>query len=270
MWDQLILNPMVNALLFLYSLLGGQLWLAIILFTVLIKLITFPLNWQQMKSQQAMQDMQASKDWQDIQKKHAKDKEKLAQAQMKLYKEKGVNPLGSCLPTLIQFPVLIGLYQSITRVLPTAPLQLLDLSNHIYSFFPNVERLIPLNPHFLWMNLGQPERLLIPGLPFGIPTLAILVVVTTFLQQKLITPPTTADPSQQQMTRMMGLYMPLLFGYFVMSYSSALGLYFVLSNVLTIVQYAATGKVDWKNLFSFSTGSPRPAGARPAAARSKK
>ena len=259
MWNTLILNPMMNSLLFLYSLLGGQFWLAIIIFTILIKLITFPLTWQQLKSTQAMQDLQKSKEYQDMQKKHGKDKEKMAAAQMALYKEKGVSPFGSCLPTLIQLPVLIGLYQSISRALADTPLTLLDLSSQIYSFFPNIARLIPLNSQFLWMDLALPERLLLPFLPIGIPVLAILVVLTTFLQQKLVTPPTGGDPSQEQMTRMMGLYMPLLFGYFALSFSSGLALYFIVSNLLTIAQYAVTGKVNWKNLLTLSTPKPVPA-----------
>ena len=261
LFNSLIINPMINSLLFLYSLLGGQFWLAIILFTVLVKIITFPLNWQQIKSSRAMMDLQHSKAWQDMQKKYAKDKEKLAQATMAIYKEKGVSPFGSCLPTLIQFPVLIGLYQSITRVLTPAPLQLLDLTGLIYPFLSNVEKLIPVNPHFLWMNLGQPERLLIPGLAFGIPTLAILVVLSTYIQQKLIVMP-GADASQAQMTQMMNLYMPLMFGYFVMSYSSGLGLYFFISNLLTIAQYALTGQVDWKNVLTLPSFGRTAAPAR--------
>ena len=265
MWDTFIFDPMINSLLFLYSLVGEQFWLAIILFTLLIKVITFPLNWQQQKSAQAMQALQKSKEWLDMQKKYAKEKDKLAQAQMKLYKEKGVSPFGSCLPTLIQFPVLIGLYQSIQRVLADGPLQLLDLSGHIYSFFPNAEQLIPLHSKFLWMNLAQPERLVLPFLPIGIPVLAILVVLTTFVQQKLFTPPTTGDPSQAQMTRMMGLYMPLFFGYFALSFSSGLAIYFIVSNLTAVGQYALTGRIDWKNLFTFTSRPP----ARAARANKK-
>ncbi len=275
MWDTFILDPMINSLLFLYSLVGEQFWLAIILFTLLIKVITFPLNWQQQKSAQAMQALQQSKEWQDMQKKYAKEKDKLAQAQMALYKEKGVSPFGSCLPTLIQFPVLIGLYQAIQRVLADAPLQLLDLSGHIYTFLPNAEQLIPLQSKFLWMNLAQPERLFLPFIPFGIPVLAILVVLTTFVQQKLLTPPTTGDPSQAQMTRMMGLYMPIMFGWFALSFSSGLALYFIVSNLLAVGQFALTGRIDWKNLFSFANRPParesRPGRGQPArAARGKK
>ncbi|MGE5221164.1 MAG: YidC/Oxa1 family membrane protein insertase, partial [Omnitrophica WOR_2 bacterium] len=185
MWDTLIINPMINTLLWIYSVLGGF-GLSIIVFTILVRLITYPLTVQQLKSAQAMQDMQKSKKWQDLQKKYKDDKQKLQQEQMKLYQEMGINPLGSCLPTLIQFPIIIGLYQAIIRALAVTPVQLLDLSAHIYPFV-NAAKLIPINNQFLWMDLSQPERLLIPGLGFGIPILAIVVVVTTYLQSKLMT-----------------------------------------------------------------------------------
>jgi YidC/Oxa1 family membrane protein insertase len=209
-------------------------------------LITYPLTAKQMKSAQAMQEMQKSKKWQDIQKKYKDNREKLAQEQMSLYKEMGVSPFGSCLPTLIQFPVLIGLYQAIIRALAVTPIQLLDLSNHIYPFV-NASDLIPLNNRFLWMDLSQPERLMIFGV--GIPVLAVLVVITTYLQSKLMTPP-SAQPNDQsaQMGKMMNLYMPFLMGWLAYSFSAGLALYFVASNVFTILQYAVMGKVEWSNL----------------------
>ena len=137
MWDLLILNPMINALLWLYGVLGHNVTLAITVFTILVKIITLPLSWQQQKSSKAMQDLQKSKEFQELQKKHGKDKQAMSQAQMALYKEKGINPLAGCLPTIIQFPILIGLYQAIPRVMATTPLQLFDLSRHIYPFLPN-------------------------------------------------------------------------------------------------------------------------------------
>jgi YidC/Oxa1 family membrane protein insertase len=165
---------------------------------------------------------------------------------MSLYKEMGVSPFGSCLPTLIQFPVLIGLYQAIIRALAVTPIQLLDLSNHIYPFV-NASDLIPLNNGFLWMDLSQPERLMIFGV--GIPVLAVLVVITTYMQSKLMTPP-SAQPNDQsaQMGKMMNLYMPFLMGWLAYSFSAGLALYFVASNVFTILQYAVMGKVEWSNL----------------------
>src|SRR3990170_6571866 len=242
MWDQFILNPMVNTLLWIYSILGQNFGLSIILFTILVRMITYPLTAQQMKSTQAMQEMQKSKKWQDMQKKYKNDREKIAQEQMKLYKEMGVSPFGSCLPTLIQFPVIIGLYQAIIRALAVTPIQLLDLSRHVYPFI-NAAVLIPLNNNFLWMDLSLPEKdfgLAIAGI--GIPVLAIFVVVTTYLQSKLMTPPSTGAQGAQ-MTQAMNLYMPLFMGYLAYTFSSGLALYFVTSNLAGVLQYAALGKL---------------------------
>ena len=241
MWDLLITNPMVNVLLWIYSAIGGNFGLAIILFTILIRLITHPLTVQQLKGSQLMQELQNSEKWKTIQKKYKDDKEKLAQEQMALYKEMGFNPLAPCLPTLIQFPIIIGLYQAIIRALATTPIELLQFTKHVYPFI-NATQLVPLNSQFLWMNLGQPERLLIPGLAIGIPTLTILVVITTYLQSKLMTP-VSATPGDQgaQMGKMMNIYMPLFMGYIAYTLSSGLAIYFVASNLFSIGLYAALG-----------------------------
>ncbi len=245
MWNTLIIEPMVNALLWIYSLVGNF-GIAIILFTILIRLITHPLTASQVKSTAKMTELQKSKKWQEMQKKYKDDKTKLSQEQMALYKELGINPMGSCLPMLIQFPIIIGLYQSVTRAMAASPFQLLDLSKLIYPFI-NASELIPLKSQFLWMNMGQPERLTIFGV--GIPVLTILVVITTFLQSKLMTPP-PANPGDQaaQMGKMMNLYMPLLMGYFAYTLASGLALYFVVGNLVGIAQYAFLGKLNWRNL----------------------
>ncbi len=245
MWNTLIIDPMVNTLLWIYSILWHNFGLSIIIFTLLVRLLTYPLTAQQMKSAQAMQEMQKSKKWQDMQKKYKDNREKLAQEQMSLYKEMGVNPFGSCLPTIIQFPIIIGLYQAVIRALAVTPVQLLDLSSHIYPFV-NAASLIPLNNRFLWMDLSQPERLVIFGV--GIPVLAIFVVITTYLQSKLMTPMTQPGEQGAQMAQAMNLYMPFLMGWLAYSFSAGLALYFVASNLFTITQYAAMGKINWRNL----------------------
>lgn len=241
MWDTIIINPMTNLLLWIYDVLGHgphMFGLAIILFTILIKVITWPLNASQVKGAQAMQELQNDKEWQEIQKKYAKDKEKLAQEQMRIYKERGINPFASCLPTLIQFPIIIGLYQSITRALSITPFDMLKLARTIYPF-QNVEGIIPLNSKFLWMDLGRPESIQILG--FALPTLAIVVALTTYVQSKL-TMPTSSNPNDQsaQMSGMMSIYMPLLLGWFALNFASGISIYFITSNALGIVQYAAT------------------------------
>jgi YidC/Oxa1 family membrane protein insertase len=243
-WDTLIIDPMINTLLGIYSVLGNF-GIAIILFTILVRMLTYPLTARQMKSAQAMQDLQKSKEFQQIQKKYKDDKQKLQQEQMNLYREKGVSPFGSCLPTLIQFPIIIGLYQGIIRALAVTPTQMVELSKHVYPFL-DISNLIPIDNQFLWMDLSQPERLYLFGI--GIPVLAIFVVITTFLQSKLMTPMTQPGEQGAQMGQIMNLYMPLLMGYLAFSFASGLAIYFVTSNLVSIAQYGAMGRLDWKNL----------------------
>lgn len=252
MWDTLILNPMINSLLFIYDVLGDNFGLAIIIFTVLVRLLTFPLTYQQQRSMQKQQELQKSKRWKRMQAKYKDDRAKQQEEMMKLYREAGINPFGGCLPLLIQFPIIIGLYQAIIRVLGDAPLQLFELSSHLYDLIP--DSLIPLNSHFLWMDLGQPERLIIPGIPIGIPVLTVLVVISTYLSTKVTTPP-SPDAQGSQMTQMMSLYMPFLLGYFAYTFAAGLALYFVVSNVLQVVQYAATGRIDLGSLLGRSDTS---------------
>ena len=265
MWDLVIVNPMTNLLLWIYDLIGHNFGLAIILFTVLIRVVTWPLNSQQMKGAQAMQKFQSDKEWQDIQKKYAKDREKLAQEQMRLYRERGINPFASCLPTLIQLPILFGLFGSINRVLATTPQGLLDLGRSIYPFLQE-KALIPLNSQFLWMNLGRPEGIPLPFeislLPYGFPTLAILVAITTYFQSKLTMPaPSAANANDQSaaMGNSLAITMPLMLGYFALTWSSGVALYLLTTNLLGILQYAMSGNANWRNLLPGGTASAEPA-----------
>src|SRR5262245_43388595 len=145
-----VIAILINVMIFIYSLVGQNFGIALILFTILIRLITWPLNAQQMKGAAAMQELQNDKEWLAIQKKYAKDREKLAQEQMRIYREKGINPFGSCLPTLIQFPILFALIPSITYAIGSTPLSILNLSRSI--LFQDVAKLVPLNSKFLWMD----------------------------------------------------------------------------------------------------------------------
>jgi YidC/Oxa1 family membrane protein insertase len=246
MWETIIVNPFTNALLMIYKLIGGNFGVAIILFTILIRLITHPLMVSQIKGSSKMQEMQGSKEWQVIQKKYKGDKEKLAQEQMKFYKEIGYNPLSSCLPSIIQIPIIFGLYQSIMRALAPSPMQLLTLTRTVYPIF-KIADLVPLNSKFLWMNLGQPERVYMFSV--AIPLLAVIVAITTYVQSK-VTMPASTNPNDQgaMMGKMMVLYMPLLLGYFALTFASGLSVYFITGNLLSIAQYAWVGKVNWSAL----------------------
>jgi YidC/Oxa1 family membrane protein insertase len=255
MWDTYILNPMINAMIYLYMVLGGNFGLAIIVFTILIRIVTFPLMFQSQQSAKKMQELQQSKEWQDVQKKYAKDREKLALEQQRLMSEAKVNLLGGCWPTLIQFPILIGLYQAITNALPTSPMQLFGLSQRLYSYIPNVVGLIPIAKQFLWMDLSVPDSLTIAGLPFGItgiPILPILVLVTSWVSQRMI-PMTSTDPQQAQTTNMMNIFMVIIITQFSLTLPSGLSVYYVLSNLLTIAQFMLMGRVDWRRVVGFGT-----------------
>jgi YidC/Oxa1 family membrane protein insertase len=245
LWTTIILEPMINLMVLLYSILFNNFALAIVGLTILIRLITYPLLHQQLRSLKAMQEL--SPKLQALQKKYEKDREKLTEETMKLYREHGVNPAGGCLPMLIQMPIWIGLYQSIYQMLGETPEQLVNLSQHIYHSVPFLydltRRAIPLNSRFLWLNLAQPDPGLFPSLPvpFNVPILVLLVVVTFWLQQRMSAVP-SADPQQASMNQTMGIMMPLMFGFFTLQVSSGLAIYWVVSGVLGIIQqYFVTG-----------------------------
>ncbi|MBE3144033.1 MAG: membrane protein insertase YidC [Planctomycetes bacterium] len=249
MWDTIIISPFTNILLFIYTIAFSNYGLAIILFTCLIRLATHPLMVQQIRGAQKMQDMQKDARYVALQTKYKGDKKKLQEEQAKMMQELKINPLASCLPTLIQFPIIIGLYQVVILALANTPMELVNLARHVYPGFLNVATLIPLNSTFLWMDLSQPERLIIPGLSFGIPILAVIVVVTTYMQSKMMTPPSSNPGDQSAMVgNMMNIYMPFLMGYLALTLASGLALYFVVSNLIGIFQYAMLGKLNWRNL----------------------
>jgi YidC/Oxa1 family membrane protein insertase len=232
-WTQFFLQPMLNALLVLYGSLGQSFALAIAVFTLLVRLITLPLTLPQMKSAKKMQEIQP--EVQALQKKFKDDKQALSQAQMELYKRSGVNPLGGCLPMLIQFPIWIGLYQSIAQALGTGPLQLLRLSENVYpALLPWLSAMVPLNNRFLWLDLSRPDPIYI---------LPVLVVATTWFQQKVMMAP-AGDGQAASMNQSMQIMMPLMLGFFSLQFSSGLALYFVASNVVgVVIQYFIPGWV---------------------------
>lgn len=240
----LIINPFITILLMFYDLLGQNVFLAIVAFTVAVRMAILPLTLKQQRSLKAMQEIQPQ--LKELQEKYKTDRETLVQKQMELYREKKINPLAGCLPLIIQLPILIGLWRAIIATLAATPGELLGLSDRI--LLPGLDSLIPMNHQFLWLNLAVPDPYLV---------LPILVVITTFLQQKLLTPPApkyktgnSDDPAEQaaQMSRQMMTIMPLMFGFFALTYSSGLSIYFIVSNLIGIVQYAAMGKADLRRL----------------------
>jgi len=253
-FNNIIVTPMVNVMIWLYGLLFNSYVLALLIFTLLTKLITWPLNVQQLKSSAAMTELQPK--LKAVQEKHKSDPETLTKKTQELYREAGVNPLGGCLPLLIQFPILIGLYQALSQSLAASPLELINLSHRLVhpipawlAWLPDATRLIPLNSQIAWiggtLNLARPDPIFI---------LPVVVVLTTWLQNKLLTPPST-DPQQRAMGQTMQLTMPLFIGYISLNFPSGLAIYWIVTNVISVAQYAAMGRVGLKNLFGTPDGS---------------
>ena len=229
-WNLIILSPMINILIVLSQYLFSNFGLAIIALTIVVRIITLPLTVKQLKATKSMQALQPQ--LAEIQKKYAKDRAKLGQEQMRLYKESGMSPAGCVVPMLVQMPVWIALFQSIIRVLAVVPEDFLSLSQYLYSSWSVVFSLVPLESQFLWLNLAVPDPILI---------LPILVGGTMWVQQKMVTP-TVADPRQQAQSRMMLWMMPLMFAFLTLQFPSGLALYWVVSNVFSvIIQYYLTG-----------------------------
>jgi len=243
-WNLILLKPIINVLIVLSHVFFDNFGLAVIVLTIIVRLVILPLTLKQLRASKAMSDgMRAIQPkLQQIKKKYAKDKQRLQQETMKLYKEAGVSPLG-CLSSpmlvslLIQLPIFIAVYQAIVRVLATTPQDLLGLSENLYSW-SIVHQALPVSGKFLWLNLSNPDPyLLIP----------ILVGVTMWVSQKMITQPST-DPQQESMQRMMQIMMPLMFGFLCLTLPSGLGLYWVISTIFSVVvQYYIYG---WGNLFA--------------------
>jgi YidC/Oxa1 family membrane protein insertase len=226
-WDIIILQPMINFLVALSNYCLHNFGITVIILTVIIRFLMLPLTLKQLHASKAMTTLQPK--LMELQKKYAKDKQKLAQEQMKLYRESGISPMGCMVPMLIQMPIWYALYQAIILSLAVTPEGLLNLSRYLYHWsilYP----LLPLDNRFLWLDLTRGDL-----------ALAILVGVTMWLQQKMVTP-SSPDPRMQSQNQMMLYMMPMMFAFFTISWPSGLALYWVVSNIISIaVQYYVTG-----------------------------
>ena len=251
-WDALFINPLINSLIFLDRLMLGQFGLAILLFTLLLRVATLPFTLRQLHSTRSLQSIAPRQ--QEIQKKY-KDPKRRQEETMKLYREAGINPLGCVFPLAIQMIVFIALYRALVHLVGGSPESMIGLAERVYplSFLTNS---IPLEQHFLWLNLGRPDTTLI---------LPALVGISTYLQQKLtVTPATTQQQQQQQ--QMMTWMMPLFLVWITLTLPSGVGVYWVASNlfgVFTSYYFYGAGSFSWRQLFPFPETAARP--SRPAA-----
>jgi YidC/Oxa1 family membrane protein insertase len=188
--------------------------IAIILLTIMVRLATAPLTIKQMRSMERMRRLQPR--IKALQQKYADDKPKQSEEMMRLYKQEKVNPLGGCVPMLLQFPVFIGLYYALRS------------SIHLRHA-----------PFFGWIDdLSAPDLLMeLPGIGVPIRVLPLLNGATMFLQQKIT--PMQADPAQ---ARMMMIVMPIMMTVIFYQFPSGLVLYWMMSSVLAVAHQLLIGR----------------------------
>lgn len=196
MWDRFFVYPLKLMMDLSAQVLFGSYGLAILAVTIIIRLLLLPLMMKQLRSMRMMQALQP--EMQKIREKYKNDPQKMQEETMKLFQKHNVNPLSGCLPALIQMPILIAFYYAIMR------------SEEVRTHT------------FLWMNLGAPD-------PYYI--MPVLAAMTTYLQSKVMG--TTNNNPQAQLFL---IIMPAMILFIAITLPSALSLYWVFSNLFTIVQ----------------------------------
>jgi YidC/Oxa1 family membrane protein insertase len=207
-WFTIIAKPLVYVMEWFYRYTHNY-GIAIILLTILIKILFWPLTQKSYQSMQKMKKIQPK--IAQVREKYKGDREKMNQEMMGLYKTYKVNPMGGCLPMVLQIPVFFALYRMLNAAV--------ELRHE---------------PFMLWINdLTAPDRLNIGfDIPYlgGLPVLTLLMGITMFIQQKMT--PSGGDPRQEQIM----LIMPVMFTVFFVNFPSGLVLYWLVNNVLSIAQ----------------------------------
>ena len=276
MFKTLITIPLGYILGFIYKFINNYGW-SLIIFTVLIKVLLLPLGLKQQKATTKMQQIQPKMT--EIQKKYANDQQKLSEETMKLYKEYGVNPMGGCLPLLIQLPILFGLYRVIykplTYMLHYTDEAVTELTSQYVAQFgefsaaaANQAQIIIakandlINFDFLGLDISATPSIANPSVIWIVP---ILAAVTTYLTSKVTTamagnknknkktdengvvkkervlsPDQKTNAGQansaESMTKSMTIMMPLMTLWITFTLPATLGVYWTVSNVLSILQ----------------------------------
>ncbi|EAR63203.1 OxaA-like protein precursor [Bacillus sp. NRRL B-14911] len=201
-WNEYIVYPLSMFIVKVAETLGGSYGLAIIVVTLIIRLLILPLMIKQTKSSKAMQALQP--EMQKLREKYSskdqKTQQKLQQETMALFQQHGVNPLAGCFPLIVQMPILIGFYHAISRTR--------EIANH----------------DFLWFDLGSPDPIYL---------LPLIAGATTFIQQKIMMAGTA---NQNPQMAMMLWIMPVMIIVFAINFPAALSLYWVVGNIFMIVQ----------------------------------
>jgi len=219
-FNVLLYQPLLNLLILFYAYLPGHdFGVAIIVLTLFIRSLLYPLMAQSIRSQKVLSEIQPK--IQELQKKYKDDKEKQMKEMMALYKEAKINPLGSFLPLLIQFPILIALYQVFWKGFQPSSM------SSLYSFVPNPGA---IDPAFLGLiNLSEASIVL-----------AFIAGIAQFVQSKMMIPAVKGPKSSSQISDRMQnqmLYILPIFTVFILwKLPAAIGLYWVVTSLFSIAQ----------------------------------
>jgi YidC/Oxa1 family membrane protein insertase len=222
LYNDIIYRPLLNLLVFFYNIIPGHdIGVVIILVTVVIRLILAPSFHKSLKSQKAMNELQPKLN--ELREKHKDNKEAQAKAMMDLYKEHKINPLGSCLPLLLQLPILIGLYQ-VFRVALNSKIEIHTRLAGLYSF---VRVPVSISPYFLRvLDLSQPSI-----------TLGILAGVAQFWQSKLMMPKTPGQDATMKAMQMQTTYvLPVISMIIAIKLPAGLPLYWIVTTLFAVGQ----------------------------------
>lgn len=256
--NELLRKPILNALIAFYKIfdgigLPGAFGLAIIALTILIRLILNPLTASQLKSAKKMQELKPKMD--ELSKKHGKDKVKLQQAQMQLYKEAGVNPASGCFLLLLQMPVLFALYNVFMELLGTGGMQKITENINHLVYFPFL-KLDSLNFSFFGISLlDKPQDYQKIG--WWLLLVPVITAALQWYQTKLMAPQALSQAPKPQgnkaaekkeddtaaiMQKQMGIMFPLMIGWFAFSFPIGLSLYWNTFSILGIIQQRQINK----------------------------
>jgi len=245
-WHLLLYQPILNGVIVLYQLLFANMGLAIIALTFIVRLLLVPLMNPQMESAQKMQEL--APELKKLKEKFSGDKQKFAQAQLQLYKEHGVNPASGCLPQILQFAVLIALYQAFNQVIRPDGAAVIEKINGSLYAFAKLPADAVLNLRFLYLDLAKPDLIKIPGF-IALPGIfVILATIFQFLSSKMMMPAVkkeeklaakteekTDDMATSMQKQMLYMFpaMTLIFGY---TMPSGVMLYWFIFSLFSFVQ----------------------------------
>jgi len=240
-WNTFLVHPLLSLLVAAFDLFH-DFGIAVVLVTFAIRLSLYPLYVTQIRSMRAQQELAPA--LADIKAKYGKDRQKVSEEQMKLYKERGFNPAMGCLPLLLQMPILFAMYGAFLFFVPTSgnpPPDGVELANALWSFVPNPigpGEHLDLTAHWLpWITggLGSHDPLFILPVLAGATQLFASIMAQPTNQAK------TTDP-QQKMMQSMAYYFPLITVFIAQGLPAGLGLYWIATTVFQIVQqYFVTG-----------------------------